>query len=444
MSKAKFGFLVGGLSVMLVSLVGCSSNNADNAGASSGASASASSGSGSITLTVTSSMTDEARVNIMNETIKIFNQTHPNVKIEYSPSPWSDYAQNLKLSFNSGAGQDIVYVDDTMQQMLQKNNYLMDITEDVKSRGWIDKELDGAIDFQNARTPGKYFSVPYMTAPVVVYYNKDIFSKLNLTPPKTMDEFNAILAKAKEAGYVPMENGGMSNTPKMWSVFHMLYNQVPMEDIRKFYFQQGITPEFEKAFVAALNQVDEWQKSGYYRKEDASIDGSAVPTYYAKGQSAMVLGGNWDIPTYEGTNVPTGAFPFPQQDANSQTHAIVNATDGGWALNAKLSDEKKQAALDFIDTFMNPDVVKLWYEGGSTPTIKADMSGAQASELKKEVDQAIQGTQMGFFLDNAVPGLGDVLNKQLQMMSFGKATPEQAWQGIKQEYEKLIAAAQGQ
>ncbi|QMV44030.1 ABC transporter substrate-binding protein [Cohnella cholangitidis] len=435
MSKSKV-LLLGSLSVLLVGLVGCASNNADNAGASSG--------SDKITLTVTSSMVDEARVNTMNETIKIFNQTHPNVTIQYSPSPWSEYAQNLKLAFNSGAGQDIVYLDDTMQQMLQKNNYLMDITDDVKSRGWIDKEVEGAIDFQNARTPGKYYSIPYMAAPIVVYYNKDIFSKLNLTPPKTIDEFNSILAKVKEAGYVPMENGGMSNMPKMWSVFHMLYNQTSADDIKKFYFQQGITPEFEKTFTAALNQVKEWENNGYYRKEDASIDGSAVPTYYAKGQSAMVLGGNWDIPNYEGTNIPTGAFAFPQQDANSQSHTIVNATDGGWALNAELSAEKKQAALDFIETFMNPEVVKLWYEGGSTPTIKADMSGAQVSDLKKEVDQAIQGTQMGFYLDNAVPGLYDILNKQMQMMSFQKNTPEKAWDEIKQEYDKLSAIAKGQ
>ncbi|WP_433939964.1 ABC transporter substrate-binding protein [Paenibacillus lautus] len=428
--------LFASLSVMLVSIFGCGSNG-DNSTEST-------SDSGKITLTLTSSMTDEVRVNIMNETIKIFNQTHPDVNIEYSPSAWSEYAQGLKLSFNSDSGQDIVYVDDTMQQMLQKNNFLMDITDDVKSRGWMDKEVEGAIDFQNARTPGKYYSVPYATAPVVVYYNKDIFSKLNLTPPKTMDEFDTILAKVKEAGYVPMENGGMSNMPKMWSVFHLLYNQVSMDDVKQFYFQQGITPEFEKAFTAALNQVNEWERSGFYRKEDASIDGSAVPTYYAKGQSAMVLGGNWDIPNYEGTNVPTGAFPFPKQDANSEAHMIVNATDGGWALNANLNEEKKQAALDFIDTFMHPNVVELWYEGGTTPTIKSDMSSAEVSDLKKEVDQAIQGTQMGFFLDNAVPGLFDIVNKQLQLMSFQKNTPEQAWQEIKQEYEKLSAAAQGQ
>ncbi|OXL82317.1 hypothetical protein BCV73_03895 [Paenibacillus sp. SSG-1] len=440
MSKMKAGLLFVSLTVMIVSLFGCGSNGGDSAGSSSGSS----SGSGKITLNVTSSMTDEARVNIMNETIKIFNKTHPDVTIEYNPSPWSEYTQNLKLSFNSGSGQDIVYVDDTMQQMLQKNNYLMDITDDIKSRGWVDKEVDGAIDFQNARTPGKYYSVPFANAPIVVYYNKDIFSKLNLTPPKTVDEFNAILAKVKEAGYIPLENGGMTNRTKIWAVFHMLYNQVPVDDINKFYFQQGITPKFEQAFTAALNQINEWDKSGYFRKEDASIDDTAVPTYFAKGQSAMVLSGNWVIPTFDETKMPLGAFAFPQQDVNSKEHRIVNPTDGGWALNANLSGEKKQAALDFIDTFMNPDVVKLWYEGGMTPTIKADMSGVEASDLKRDFDQAIEGTQLGYYLDNAVPGLLDIINKQMQLMYFQKTTPEKAWDEIKQEYNKLTEAAQGQ
>ena len=97
MSKAKAGLLFVCLSVMLVSIVGCGTNNGD---------AGASSDSDKITLSVTSSMTDEDRVNIMNETIKTFNKTHPNVTIEYNPNPWSEYAQSLKLSFNSGAGED--------------------------------------------------------------------------------------------------------------------------------------------------------------------------------------------------------------------------------------------------------------------------------------------------------------------------------------------------
>lgn len=428
--------------IMLTSIVGCS-KDAEGSKDAAGATATGSASGEKIKLTVTSTFNDETGMKGMKETIKVFNETHPNVEIEFSPSPWADYAQNLKLAFNSDSGQDIVYVDDTMQQMLQGNNYLMDLTAYVKSHGWTEKVVPGAIDFNNSRTPGKYYSVPFMAAPVVVYYNKDIFNKLQLTPPKTLDELNAVMDKAKAAGLVPMENGGMSNNPKMWTLFHMLYNQVSMDDVKQFYFQKGITPAFEKGFVDSLNKINDWVKKGYYRADDASITGDAVPTYYAKGQSAMVLGGNWDIPTYEGTKIPTGAFAFPKTNANSTTHTIINPSDGGWALNAKLSPAKKQAALDFIETFMNPKVVKVWYENGATPIVNADLTGANVSDLKKEVDKATEGTQMGYYLDNAVPGLGDIVIKQLQLMSLQKSTPDQAWTQIKSEYDKLVKAAQG-
>ncbi|QJD86204.1 ABC transporter substrate-binding protein [Cohnella herbarum] len=396
-----------------------------------------------IKLTVTSSMTDEARMKLMDETIKVFNKKRPDVEIEFSPSPWSQYAQTLKLAFSSDSGQDVVYVDDNMQQMLQKNNYLMDITDAVNSKGWVDKQLPGAVDFNNLRTPGKYYSAGFIMAPVVVYYNKNIFTELGVTPPKTMDEFNGILEKAKAAGYVPMENGGLQNSPLLWSIFNMVFGKLPMDDIKKFYFQEGATPAFEQAFIDALKQANDWIQKGYFRKEDASLDGASNSVNYAAGKTAMVVSGDWDLGGYQATNVPTGIFAFPQIDS-SLPQTIVNSVDGGWALNAKLSEEKKQAALDFIDVFMDPEVVKMWVEGGSTTTVKFDSSTASLSDMQKELNEAVKTTSMGFYLDNAVPGLLDVMIKQTQMMQFGQSSPEQVWNNINAEYQKLVKAANGQ
>ena len=56
------------------------------------------------------------------------------------------FAQKFQLSFSSGDGYDIVYVDDLNQQMLMEGNYLMDITEDVKERGWLDKTVPGRLN----------------------------------------------------------------------------------------------------------------------------------------------------------------------------------------------------------------------------------------------------------------------------------------------------------
>lgn len=389
-----------------------------------------------ITLTASSSMVGESRVNAMNATIKIYNETHPNVIINYTPFNGPDYPQHLQLGFGSGQGDDLVLVDDLNQQTVQK--YLMDITEDIKARKWLDKQLPGSVEFNNIRTPGKLYSVPFTMGPVAVYYNKPIFEKLGITPPKTLDEFDQACAKIKAAGYIPMENGGLQNYMYLWTLYHLVMGTAPMEDVQKWYYAKETTPVFEKAFVDSLKVMEDYGKKGYYRPNSMAIDYKTTPSLYAAGKSAMLVDGDWELPNIEKANIPTGVFIFPRKDQNLPP-TIVNATDSAWALNANLSPEKKQAALDFIDIFMNPRDVKIWVEAGMTPSIKYDSSKDNISPLRKEFNKAMEGTNMGFYLDNTAPGFLDVIKKQSQMLLMGQVDAEKVWENLKAEYTKLQA-----
>ncbi len=144
----------------------------------------------SFELRMMTSLNGDARSKLIDEAITIFNEKWPNVTI--SNETTTDFAQKFQLSFSSGDGYDIVYVDDLNQQMLMEGNYLMDITEDVKERGWLDKTVPGAIEFNNLRTPGQYYSTAFLMAPIVVYYNKDIFNELGVEIPKTVDELETL------------------------------------------------------------------------------------------------------------------------------------------------------------------------------------------------------------------------------------------------------------
>jgi ABC-type glycerol-3-phosphate transport system substrate-binding protein len=428
--------LVSLLAAFVVGLIGCSSGNKSNN--NSGASSPANEAE-NITLSVTSYLNSEERIKMMDETIAIFNKEHPNVKINHS-ADGGNYEQSLKLAFSSGEGQDIVYVDDAKQQLLQKNNYLMDITEDVKSRGWLDQQVSGAIEYNNLRTPDSYYSVPFLMAPVVVFYNKQIFEELQLTPPTNIAEFNTILEKAKSAGKIPMENAGLNNFNLMWSFFSLLYGQVDMKDVNDFYYLKDVTKPLEDAMISSLTTLNDWVNKGYYRKDMSSIDYNAIPTVFAKGESAMVVDGDWNLPAYKDLDFPVGVFAFPVTDS-SLPNTIVNATDGAWALNAELTPAKKQAALDFIEVFMEPEVVKIWSEGGLTSSITVDSSSFSLPPLKQELNEAISTTNIGFYLDGALPGFTDVVVKETQKMMLKESTPEECWNNIKTEYEKLKAQA---
>lgn len=381
-----------------------------------------------------SSMTDENRTKLLEKTAEKFNEKWPNVTIVNDSS--GEYGQKMKLSFSSGEGHEMVYVDDLNQQTLQRNNYLMDITQDVISRGWIEKQIKGAVEFNNLRTPGKYYSVPFLMAPVVMYYNEDIFKALNVQPPKNIDEFLGILEKAKQAGYVPFDNSGDNNYPFLWLAYHIVFSKAPKADVDKWYYGKETPESIKQAFIEAFRIGQDMAKKGYFRKNFEGVQYESVPQLFGQAKTAMIMDGDWNLASYEQTGVPTGIFAFP---SNEQAPIIVNATDGAWALNAKLSPEKKAAALDYIDTFMDPGIIKMWYEGGLTPSVKFDASSAKATPLKAKLNAAAANTSMGFFMDNAVPGLLDVFTKNSQLLLLGKLTPEQCWDAINAEYEKQKA-----
>lgn len=430
--------LVSLLVALVAGLIGCSSGKSEGSSESESPAGTDS----KITLNITSLLNSEERIKMMDQTIAIFNKKHPNVTIVHNPDG-GNYEQSLKLAFTSGEGQDMVYVDDARQLMLQKNNYLMDITEDVKSRGWLDKQISGAIEYNNLRTPGKYYSVPFLMAPVVVFYNKKIFEELQLAPPATVEAFNATLEKIKAGGKIPMENAGLNNYNIMWSLFSLLYGQVDMGEVNKFYYLKEVTKPFEDAMVSSLTTMNDWVAKGYFRKDMSSVDYNAIPTLFAQGETAMVVDGDWNLPAYKDLDFEVGAFSFPVTDTGLP-NTIVNSTDGAWALNAELTPEKKEAALDFIEILMEPEVVKIWTEGGLTSSVKVDSSSFNLPPLKQELNTAIAPTNIGFYLDGALPGFTDVVVKETQKMTMKESTPQQCWDAIKTEYEKLKAQAQPQ
>lgn len=382
-------------------------------------------------LRFTGPLTGEDRTALLDEAIAILNEKWPNVTVVNECT--SDYAQKLKLEFGSGAGYDMAYLDDLNQQTLQKNNYLMDITDDVVARGWLDQAIEGAVEFNNLRTPGQYYSVPFLMAPIMVYYNKDIFAELGVEVPKTVDELEAIMQKAKDAGYIPTECGGDNYYQMGWAAESLILNSAPKADIDDWYYQKNSSEAVKTAFIDAFTRLKKWYDNGWYRPDFEGVKGDDVISLFSQGKTALTLDGDWSLSQFEMSGINVGAFAFPGFEAG--TPYAVNSVDGAWALNASLDATKKACALDFIDVFYQPEYLQKWYEKGYTPAVKADMSAVEATDLHKEVVAASANTKLGFYLDNVKPGFLDLLVKNMQLLTQGANTPETLWDALDAEWQ---------
>ncbi len=268
---------------------------------------------------------------------------------------------------------------------------------------------------------------------IVIYYNKDIFNEIGADVPKTVDELEDIMAKAKDAGYIPTECAGDVYHQMLWAVGSMVLNSAPKEEIDDWYYGKDCTDNVKQAFIDAYTRVLDWYNNGYFRDNFEGTKLDDIPTLFSQGQTAFVIGGDWDIANYEATGLNVGAFVFPGFNADEEPY-IVNATDGAWALNADLTPTEKEAALDFIDIFYQDDYVKKWYENGFTLATLTDVSDVETTELHKEIASATQNTKIGFYLDNTKSGFLDYMVRETQLMIQGQYTPETLWDSLYKEW----------
>ena len=268
---------------------------------------------------------------------------------------------------------------------------------------------------------------------IVIYYNKDIFNEIGADVPKTVDELEDIMAKAKDAGYIPTECAGDVYHQMLWAVGSMVLNSAPKEEIDDWYYGKDCTDNVKQAFIDAYTRVLDWYNNGYFRDNFQGTKLDDIPTLFSQGQTAFVIGGDWDIANYEATGLNVGAFVFPGFNADEEPY-IVNATDGAWALNADLTPTEKEAALDFIDIFYQDDYVKKWYENGFTLATLTDVSDVETTELHKEIASATQNTKIGFYLDNTKSGFLDYMVRETQLMIQGQYTPETLWDSLYKEW----------
>ncbi|GLC79182.1 ABC transporter substrate-binding protein [Lacrimispora brassicae] len=371
-------------------------------------------------------MSDVERSEIIKSVVDKLQEKYPNVV--FVNESGEDYNNKAKRAFASGSGYSLVLTDDLGLSALGDAGYLLDLGQYIKERGWDEKQQEGATNFYNQRTPGKQYSVGMNYAPIVVYYNKEIFKELNLKVPKTLDEYEAILKTATDNGYIGAEN--CNANVNGWYIQSLVQNKAPFEDVLKWYYLEDSKESMKTAFIESSAIVKRWSDAGYFRKDYEGIDYGDIPTLFGQGNTAMSLDGNWFLYDYENTGLDVGVFPFPGVTDSKDSNYIINPVDAAFAIGKHVDDTQLLVALDFIDQMLTPEVAEMWLSKGSIPSLKYENKDAAASPLTQELQAAIGDTKSGFYLDNVRPGFLEIFQKEMQLYLIGDQSAEEMWKRI--------------
>ncbi|SFE15097.1 raffinose/stachyose/melibiose transport system substrate-binding protein [Paenibacillus algorifonticola] len=269
--------------------------------------------------------------------------------------PTADTApQILKTRLASNDAPDVFAVHAINEiPSFYKAGYL----EDLSGQPFVDKLLD-SVKPSVTTTDGKIVAVPMETLSWGYIYNKKIFKDLSLTPPTTLTEMKAVIAKLKENNiapfllsykeawipqlFLPLAVGALSNTTNKDFVEKMNKDEGSFSDMKSM---------FEVIDLVNQNGTDKAMELG-------GDDGSAA---FASGKAAMWVQGPWFAESILKANADMdfGVAPLPINDDPNAT--MINLSTSTSLVVSKNS-ANKEVALDFVNYVLDDKDSNAFYE----------------------------------------------------------------------------------
>jgi len=238
---------------------------------------------GELTWWDTSDATNEAPT--YKKLIAKFNETYPNVKINYQSVPFGDAQNKFKTAAAAKSGApDILRAEVAWVPEFASLGYLyaLDDTELIKDQGDFLETPVSSTKFE-----GKTYGVPQVTDSLALMYNKKLFAAAGVQVPKTWAEMKAAAATIKtKTG----KNGAFIN-PAGYFLLPFIYGEGG--DLLNA-ADKKITVNSPAAVAGATLAADLVKAPGFV-KPPATDAYTAMMSGFTAGNVAMIVNGPWEV-----------------------------------------------------------------------------------------------------------------------------------------------------
>jgi raffinose/stachyose/melibiose transport system substrate-binding protein len=365
-----------------------------------------------------------------------FEETHPNVTVEFVPYTFEDMTKVYALALGSGVGPDVSYVGSNESIPVGKNGLLVDLREAANKRGWPERISPWqAAEAENPFEDGGLYGVPWDLVSINAYYNKDLFAELGLEPPETFEEFETILATLKENGITPLAAGkGFNFDHQFYLLSHLT---VPFEWLNKL---RDLDPEADwthPGFTQAMEILDSWVKKGYFNDDIFALTNDDARILFTSGQTGMMLGGTWNTaPILEEADFEVGFFPVPMIDESLPPQSVTTVNNV-WTVSK--SSPHPDVAIEYIDYLLGEEAARAIWANGGIPMYQFETLPEATSQLQREIYHAVQVSGSGFYIGTNETEVKDARRAALPLMVDGELTAAEVIQLIQDAHEAFMA-----
>lgn len=383
---------------------------------------------------------DSALSTAWNRAIEVFEEEHPDVKVEFELKTYEQMQQSGQLLLDSDEAPDVLeYLKgNATAGLVSQAGLLTDLTDVAEERGWdLSSSVQDVGLYENGLMgSGQRYGVTNYGEYVPVWYNKDLFDQYGLSIPTSLDEFETVMQTFVDNGITPLALGSAD-----YPGVHLLYELAlqNMDDADWAAYQQFDGDVNWDAWETAAETVADWTDKSYISTDSTGIPAQDAGNAFVAGDYPLFFSGTWwagafvdDITSFE-----FDQFLFPGTD-------FVPGSGGNlWVVPEKA--DNKELAYDFIEITMSEEVQNLLGEEGQVP-VAADLDAIESplgQLVLGEFTKLQESTEGGlaWYPDWPVPGLNDVLIQNNTELVQGTKTPQQAVESIRTAYDQGRADA---
>lgn len=261
----------------------------------------------------------KSEIDILKPILSDFEKENPEIKIDFMHIP-QNYFQKIHLLFASNTAPDVIFINNLYLPIYANANLLEELT--VNQNDFYPQALE-ALSWN-----GKLYAIPRDVSNLVVFYNKDLFDRKNITYPASEWNFDDFLKTAQKL------------TDK--NTFGISFEEDPL-----FYLPYlmsnggGILPsEIEKkGSQYGLNFYADLRKKYHVAPLKSESASATMAQMFLQQKLGMYISGRWMVPKLRNeADFDWDVTQFPKGTNGS----IVQLDASGWAI-AKSSKHKEEA-----------------------------------------------------------------------------------------------------
>lgn len=405
-------------------------------------------GSGKTTLTVWDQNTDTGINDAQQQLNDEFEKAHPNITIKRVSRSFADLKTTLKLALSGDNPPDVVQANQGYPDMgaFVKAGFLRPVNDYSKLYGWDDYYPSSLLKLNSFSSDGTtwqgddLYGVSQTGELVGLYYNKSVLQQAGIdSPPTTVAELTADMAKVKSAGSLPLSYGDVEKSPGI-HLYGLVLSALAGHDAVNDLVAGKSGSWTGKDEVTAASTITDWVDKGYVTEGANGVSRDDAVSSFGKGGSAFLITGTW----YQATLEAAASAKDIGFTALTPSGADAPVTMGGeglaWAITSKTKNANAAAA--YVDFVTNAKAAETLVDKGNLPTVVPDddtpASGTIAGDITKNYQAISSSNSITPYLDYATPTFYDTITAAMQDLVAGKATPEQFTKTLQDDYSGFV------